>query len=73
MRDVSLDSAAVVSDIINLNDYENWSNVAQVVYKRTYARKDNGHMENWSETVKRAIAGNTRNHNVRGKARGGRG
>lgn len=41
-----------------------WSNLAKVVYKRTYARKDNGYVENWEDTVSRAIGGNIRGHNV---------
>lgn len=41
-----------------------WSNLASVVYRRTYARKDNGHLENWQETVTRAIMGNVKGHNV---------
>jgi ribonucleoside-diphosphate reductase alpha chain/ribonucleoside-triphosphate reductase len=42
-----------------------WSNLARVVYKRTYARaaNDNG-VENWSDTVERVIGGNVRGHNV---------
>ena len=42
----------------------NWSNLAKVVYKRTYARKDNGTLENWADTVERVIAGNVQGHNV---------
>lgn len=41
-----------------------WSNLARVVYTRTYARKDNGKLETWPETVERMIEGNTRNHDV---------
>jgi ribonucleotide reductase alpha subunit len=52
------------ADVLSLNPYENWSNLAQVVYKRTYARKDNGKLEDWSNTVDRVIAGNVRGHNV---------
>jgi ribonucleoside-triphosphate reductase len=45
-----------------------WSNLAQVVYRRTYARpigpaNDNG-LESWPDTVERVIAGNIRDHNV---------
>ncbi len=43
---------------------KNWSNLAKVVYKRTYARKDSGSLENWDDTVGRVIAGNVRGHNV---------
>lgn len=41
-----------------------WSNLAKVVYKRTYARNDNGITENWKDTVERVIRGNVKNHNV---------
>lgn len=41
-----------------------WSNLAQVVYKRTYARKDTGVLENWNDTVERVIGGNIYGHNV---------
>lgn len=44
-----------------------WSNLARVVYKRTYSRKDNGPTENFPDTVERAIGGNIRGHNVTGK------
>lgn len=43
---------------------KSWSNLAKVVYKRTYARKDTDVLENWPDTVERAIRGNTRNHKV---------
>jgi ribonucleoside-triphosphate reductase len=44
---------------INSASQKEWSNLAQVVYKRTYARKtDAGHTENWKETVLRVIEGN---------------
>ena len=42
----------------------NWSNLAKVVYKRTYARKDTGRAEDWKDTVDRVIGGNVRGHNV---------
>jgi len=42
----------------------NWSNLAKVVYKRTYARKDYGALENWEDTVERVIHGNVVGHNV---------
>lgn len=42
----------------------NWSNLAKVVYKRTYARKDTGRVEDWKDTVDRVIGGNVRGHNV---------
>ena len=38
-----------------------WSNLAKVVYKRTYARHDKGPLENWEETVNRIIEGNSKN------------
>lgn len=44
---------------------DNWSNLAKVVYKRTYARNmPNGNVENWQDTVERVIAGNIRGHKV---------
>lgn len=44
-----------------------WSNMANVVYKRTYARKDNGPLETWERTIERTIRGNIDGHNVRAK------
>lgn len=41
-----------------------WSNLAKVVYKRTYSRHDHGPSENWEDTVERVIKGNTKNNNV---------
>jgi ribonucleotide reductase alpha subunit len=41
-----------------------WSNLARIVYRRTYARKDNGTLENWEQTVERAIMGNVKGKNV---------
>lgn len=41
-----------------------WSNLARVVYKRTYARRDSGVVENWPDTVERVISGNVRGHDV---------
>ncbi len=42
-----------------------WSNLAKVVYRRTYARPmSNGLLENWGDTVERVIGGNVRGHNV---------
>ncbi|NBT57363.1 hypothetical protein EBT16_01120 [bacterium] len=43
---------------------KNWSNLAKVVYKRTYARKDTGKTEDWNNTVDRVISGNIRGHNI---------
>ena len=41
-----------------------WSNLAKVVYKRSYSRPLNeikgNRLENWDETIERAIQGNTR-------------
>lgn len=41
-----------------------WSNLARVVYRRTYSRKDSGTLENWKETVERTIMGNVKGKNV---------
>jgi ribonucleoside-triphosphate reductase len=41
-----------------------WSNLAKVVYRRTYSRRDSGKLENWSQTVERAVLGNTQGRNV---------
>jgi ribonucleoside-triphosphate reductase (thioredoxin) len=41
-----------------------WSNLAAIVARRTYARKDSGHLENWAEIIQRTVAGNVRGHNV---------
>jgi ribonucleotide reductase alpha subunit len=41
-----------------------WSNLAAIVTRRTYARRDTGKLENWSEIIERAICGNVRNHDV---------
>ena len=41
-----------------------WSNLAKVVYYRTYSRRDTGIQENWNNTVDRIIRGNIRNHKV---------
>jgi ribonucleoside-triphosphate reductase len=41
-----------------------WSNLAKIVYKRTYSRRDAGELENWEQTVERAVAGNVRGRNV---------
>jgi len=35
-----------------------WSNLAKIVYRRTYARKDSGIVENWPQTVDRVLNGN---------------
>ena len=37
-----------------------WSNLAKIVYRRTYARKDTGKVEHWPETVDRVLNGNFR-------------
>lgn len=44
-----------------------WSNLATVVYKRTYARKDTGTTENWDDSVERALRGNVEGHAVGAK------
>lgn len=41
-----------------------WSNLARIVYRRTYSRNDNGSLENWEQTVERAIIGNVKGKNV---------
>lgn len=41
-----------------------WSNLAKVVYARTYSRSDHGTRERWEDTVRRVIIGNVRNHHV---------
>lgn len=43
----------------------NWSNLAKVVYKRTYARSDTGTLENWNDTITRVIRGNTQGHKLK--------
>ena len=43
---------------------QQWSNLAQIVYKRKYARKTPGGFENWVDTVNRAILGNVTGFNV---------
>ena len=49
-----------------------WSNLAKIVYRRTYARKDTGRTETWPETVERVLNGNFRkvlqNPNLRDEA-----
>lgn len=44
-----------------------WSNLAKIIYRRTYARRDNGTLETWPQTVARVIRGNVKNFNVSGK------
>lgn len=39
--------------------FREWSNLARVVYARTYARSDSGVREKWADTVERVIRGNT--------------
>lgn len=41
-----------------------WSNLAKIVTRRTYARRDHGYLENWDQIVERAIEGNVRGRNV---------
>lgn len=41
-----------------------WSNLASIVYKRTYARKDTGVLESWEQTIERAVMGNVQGMNV---------
>jgi ribonucleotide reductase alpha subunit len=44
-----------------------FSNLARVVVKRTWARKDSGFTESFPQTVERVIAGNVRGHSVSAK------
>lgn len=37
---------------------KDWSNLAKVVYQRTYARADSGVLETWAETIDRVVGGN---------------
>ena len=37
-----------------------WSNLAKIVYRRTYARSDKGSLERWEDTTDRVIQGNVR-------------
>jgi hypothetical protein len=41
-----------------------WSNLASIVTRRTYARKDNGSLENWNQIIEREVAGNVKGRNV---------
>jgi len=41
-----------------------WSNLAKIVTRRTYARRDDGPLENWEGIITRAIEGNVRGKNV---------
>jgi len=41
-----------------------WSNLAAIIHRRTYARKDTGALEDWNATVERAVRGNVRGHSV---------
>ena len=45
-----------------------WSNLAKIVTRRTYARLDNpvthGQLENWDQIIERAVSGNVKGHNV---------
>lgn len=43
---------------------KDWSNLARIVYKRTYARKTETGLENWEQTINRVVQGNVRGHNV---------
>jgi ribonucleoside-triphosphate reductase len=42
-----------------------FSNLSEVVYKRTYSRSDTGYPENFLDTVERVIAGNVEGHGVK--------
>ena len=41
-----------------------WSNLSSIIYRRTYSRRDSGTLENWNQTVERAIMGNVKGKNV---------
>ena len=41
-----------------------WSNLSSIIYRRTYSRRDSGTLENWNQTVERAIMGNIKGKNV---------
>ena len=41
-----------------------WSNLAKIVYRRTYSRHDTGYSENWDQTVERVVAANVKGKNV---------
>lgn len=41
-----------------------WSNLAKIVTRRTYARRDNGPLEDWEQIIVRAIMGNVQGKNV---------
>jgi ribonucleoside-diphosphate reductase alpha chain/ribonucleoside-triphosphate reductase len=41
-----------------------WSNLARVVFARTYSRSDSGRPETWEQTIERIIRGNIDGHNV---------
>lgn len=41
-----------------------WSNLASIVARRTYSRKESGQLENWNQIVDRVIGGNVRGHDV---------
>lgn len=43
---------------------DTWSSLAEVVYKRTYARTRGEYLENWPDTVERVIRGNISGHSV---------
>jgi ribonucleoside-triphosphate reductase len=41
-----------------------WSNLAAIVARRTYCRKDSGVLENWDQVIERVVYGNVKGHNV---------
>jgi hypothetical protein len=41
-----------------------FSNLAAIVTRRTYSRKDSGTLENWPQIIERSVMGNVRGHNV---------
>jgi ribonucleoside-triphosphate reductase len=41
-----------------------FSNLAAIVARRTYSRKDTGKLENWDQIIERAVLGNVKGHDV---------
>lgn len=62
MQELEADSWGLPT-VDSLTDTKEWSNLAKVVYKRTYSRKiDDNTTETWEQTVKRVIDGNIRKY-----------
>jgi ribonucleoside-triphosphate reductase (thioredoxin) len=63
LQGITLTGTAPIKESFTLPKTLEMSNLAQVVYKRTYARKvDEERTENWEETVRRVIDGNIRKY-----------